>query len=354
MRGSSRSRSAWAPKAPSATARNPAPAPKRKRRRLMVFSLQVGGLTLQMVGKGTRPEWGRAPGPMGPNPEKMASRHGKRMAALTLRPSPGTFPCYVADFPPGLPERGPAEPESTNPPATFMAKRPQRPTGQQRPDGAPRPQGTADDAFTARILVLVGWARRNAQTVLIAGVALVVLVVGGLYLWQQRTGQYAEAAAQLEVVQQSAMMAGSAEEAVSELETYLARFSGTPYGIEARLMLAEIHLGEGNVAEAIRTLREVAPSYRGSLEVQATFLLATAHEEAEEWEEALTVFRELEDRAEFSFQRKEALRGVARASLAAGDTAAARSAYQALVEKEVDNAQLRGYFEMRLAELGDA
>lgn len=241
---------------------------------------------------------------------------------------------------------------TTNPSANFMAKRPNRPQG-QRPEGTARPQGTADDAFTARILELVGWARRNSQSVLIGGVAIVVLLVGGIYLWQQRTGQYAEAAAQLEVVQQSAMMAGSAQEAVTELETYLARFGGTPYGIEARLMLAELHLGEDDVQAAIRTLQEVAPSYGGSLELQATFLLATAHEEAEEWEDALRIFRELEDRGEFSFQRKEALRGIARVSVASGDTAAAREAYRALVEKEVDDPQLRGHFEMRLAELGE-
>lgn len=234
-----------------------------------------------------------------------------------------------------------------------MAKRPKRPGTEQSSGGTPRPQGTADDAFTARILELVGWARQNSQSVIIGLVAVVVLVVGGLYFWQQRTGQYAEAAAQLEVVQQSAMMAGSADEAVSELETYLARFGGTPYGIEARLMLAEIHLSEGNAQEAIRGLREVAPSYRGSLELQATFLLATAHEEVEEWDEALAIFRELEERGEFTFQRKQAVRGIARVSLASGDTATAREAYQSLIEKELDDPQLRGYFEMRLAELGD-
>jgi predicted negative regulator of RcsB-dependent stress response len=220
-----------------------------------------------------------------------------------------------------------------------------------RPSGTGAPKGTVDDAFTSRILLFIAWAQRNTQTLIIAVVAVVVLVVGSIWFFGQRAGTYAEAALQLEQVQQAAV-AAAPEEAVAEIERYLARYGSTPYGIEARLVLAEIHLDQGDVAAAIEALRPVAPGYRDPLRLQATFLLAVAYEQAEQWSDAVRVYGELAERAEMTFQRQEATEGLGRAHLAAGDTAAAITAFRRLAGEFEEGDPVRGYFEMRLHELG--
>ncbi len=234
-----------------------------------------------------------------------------------------------------------------------MAKGPNPNPRKEDPKDVRAPQGTVDDAFTSRILLSVAWAQRNTQTLVLSLVAVVVLVVGSIWFFGQRAGTYAEAAIQLEQVQSVAATA-DAGEAVAELERYLARFGNTPYGIEARLVLGEIHLGEGNVEAAIEALRPVAPSFRDPLRLQATFLLAVAYESGERWSDAIGVYRDLADRAEMTFQRREAKEGLARAHLANGDTASAADAYRALVAEfsAEEDATARGYFEMRLHELG--
>lgn len=213
-----------------------------------------------------------------------------------------------------------------------------------------RPKGNEDDAFTARVLELVAWSRQNTQLAILGLVAIVVIAGGTLYYLSQRSQQLEEAATQLESIQQVAATA-PVPEAAAEIESYLVRFGGTPYGIEARLLLAELHLQNGNPTPAIETLLEVAPAYGGSLELQATSLLAVAYEEAERWDDAQAVYEELMDRSEFSFQRREAGEGLARVLLAEGDSAAAAEEFRALIELEDEESPLRSYFQMRLAEL---
>ncbi|TVP54362.1 MAG: hypothetical protein EA351_13365 [Gemmatimonadales bacterium] len=212
------------------------------------------------------------------------------------------------------------------------------------------PQGTADDAFSARVLEFVAWARQNTQMAIIGVVAIVLLIGGTIYFLTQRSQQYEQAATELEMVQQVAAMSPTPE-AVAEIEGYLVRFGGTPYGIEARLLLAEILLEDGNPEAAIETLLETAPSFRNSLRLQATFLLAVAYEDAERWDDAAEVYSALKERGEFTFQRREAGEGLARVLLAQGDTTGATDAFRALLDIEPADSPLRDYFEMRLAEL---
>ncbi len=220
-----------------------------------------------------------------------------------------------------------------------------------RPGDSGAPKGTVDDGFTARILILTAYVQRNPQTVLGILVAIVVVAVGSIWFIGQRAGTYEEAALQLEQVQQVAVISPP-EEAVAEIERYLSRYGNTPYGVEARLVLAELFLEEGQAADAIRTLEEVAPSFRDPLRLQATFLLAVAYEQAERWSEAAVVYRDLAQRAEMTFQRREAAEGLARAHLAQGDTAAARDAFRSLAAEFEEGDPIRNYFEMRVQELG--
>ncbi|TVR63884.1 MAG: hypothetical protein EA422_08545 [Gemmatimonadales bacterium] len=225
-----------------------------------------------------------------------------------------------------------------------MAKR--RPTS-----SGSSPKGTADDAFTAGILRFVVWAR-NRTEVLIGAVVVVVLVIGGAFFFMgQRSAQFEEASLELQTIQQTVFFS-EPDEAARQLRDYLSRHGGTPFGIEARLTLAEILLDNGDPDEAVAVLSEVAPSFRDPLRVQATALLAVAKEAAEDWQGAADVYRQLADRAELRFQRRDAAEGLARSHLALNDTTAAIQAFQrAMDQLDEDDEVTRNLYQMRLAEL---
>jgi predicted negative regulator of RcsB-dependent stress response len=166
----------------------------------------------------------------------------------------------------------------------------------------------------------------------------------------QRSDRLTRAAEELEQVRAAASFLPS-QEGRAELRAYIGRFEGTPYALEGTLMLAELHLQESQADSAIAVLQEVAPAYGDPLEVQATFLLATAFEEAGQWTEAATLYEELMAEARFSFQEEEAAEGLARAHVARGDRAAAIEAYEALLAALEPDDPDRARFEMRLAEL---
>lgn len=224
-----------------------------------------------------------------------------------------------------------------------MAKR--RPTSSRQ-----TPKGTADDAFAARVLEFWAWSRTRTELLVAMIVVVLVLVAGTVYYVNHRATQREAAAAQLENLQQ----ASSFEDPVSvigDFRNFLNRYGGTPYAAEGRLVLAELLLSEDRVGEAIEALEPIAPSFGDPLGLQATILLASALEEAEEWDRAAEVYESLSHDASFSHQRREATEGLARVRLAQGDSAAARAAYRRLLEEADLSTEARSYVEMRLAEI---
>ncbi len=224
-----------------------------------------------------------------------------------------------------------------------MAKR--RPTSSR-----PSAKGTADDAFAARVLEFWAWSRTRTE-LLVAMIVVGLLLAGGtIYYMNHRAAQREAAAAQLESLQQAVNFREPAA-VISDLREFLNRYGGTPYATEARLVLAEALLGQDRTGEAIETLEPIAPSFRNPLRLQATILLASALEEAEDWARAAEVYEALSRDASFSYQRREATEGLARVRLAQGDTAAAQAAYRELLDDPELGTETRNYVEMRLAEI---
>lgn len=225
-----------------------------------------------------------------------------------------------------------------------MAKR------QSSSDERSTPPGTAEDAFTARVFEFIAWARTRTQTLIVGIVLVVLLVAGGIYWYTQRDAQLNAAAAELETLQQNVPFEDPAT-AVASVEGYLDRYGGTSYAIEARLLLARVHLvANEDPASAIAVLQEVAPGFRSPLNTQATFMLAAAYEQAEDWDEAAALYEQIGDEVELPFQIREAGEGLARSHLAQGDTAAATEAYRSLLEVLDADDPTRARYEMRVAE----
>jgi len=207
-----------------------------------------------------------------------------------------------------------------------------------------------DDVFIAKTLELSQWAQSNQQLLTMLGVVLILAVAGGIYYANYRTGLSQQAGNQLEQIHQTIALQDR-EGAKSELATFLQRFDGTAYAGEARLLLGELYLETDDAQQALAVLEPLAGSPRDPLELQAASLLAAAYEQEGRWEDAEETYLTIADRSELDFQVRDALEAAARIRADRGDAEGAMALYERILEDLPEDAQNRGFYQMRLAEL---
>jgi predicted negative regulator of RcsB-dependent stress response len=215
---------------------------------------------------------------------------------------------------------------------------------------APEEKKEAEDVFVEKVLEATSWAKKNSQVLTILGVAVVILVAGGVYYQNWKAAQTQRAVSQLEQVQQ-AVAFGEREEAKASLNQYLASFEGTPYAMEARLLLGQVLLEEEDPEGAMEALspavREMAAEPIG---LQAAFLMAAAYEEADRLDEAERLFLRIANTAEMNFQIREALAGAARIRTRLENFSGAIELYEEVLGGMEENDPERSYWELRLQE----
>jgi predicted negative regulator of RcsB-dependent stress response len=209
----------------------------------------------------------------------------------------------------------------------------------------------AEDVFVEKTLEVIQWAKDNSQTLILAGIVLVVVVAGAVYYSNYRATLQDQAVARLEQVQ-TTLAFGDRETAVADLRQYLEQFDGTVYALEARLVLGQALLEDGAPEEAIDVL---APAVREMntqpIGIQAGFLLAAAYEDAGRNEDAENLFIRIGNTAELNFQIREALSGAARIRLRAGDKEGAAELFEEIISTFEEGDPDRGFWQMRLAEV---
>jgi predicted negative regulator of RcsB-dependent stress response len=208
----------------------------------------------------------------------------------------------------------------------------------------------AEDIFVEKMVGLGNWAKKNNQALVIGVVALILVVATVMYLGRVRANRTQQAVAQLEQVQQ-AVAFGDREQAKASLVQYLATFDGTPYALEARLILGQVYLEDGEPDAAMETL---APAVREMdshpVGLQAAFLLAAAYEDAGRLDDAERTFLRIANTAEMGFQIQEALAGAARIRSETGDYAGAVDLYEDVLGSMEENSPDRDFWEMKLEE----
>lgn len=208
-----------------------------------------------------------------------------------------------------------------------------------------------DDVFIAKTLEMSQWAKHNQQILTGVGVVLILLVAGAIYYGNYRSDLSQQAGNQLEQIHQTIALQDT-ESAKRELATFLQRFDGTAYAGEARLLLGELYLESDQAQQALAVLEPLAGSPRDPLELQAASLLAAAYEQEGRWEDAEDTYLTVADRSELDFQVRDALEAAARIRTRDGDLDGAMALYQRILDGlSEEDAQIRGRYEMRLAEL---
>jgi len=211
----------------------------------------------------------------------------------------------------------------------------------------------ADDAFVAGILDFSNWAKQNQQLLTIAGVLLTIVIAGAVYYRSYRKQLFDQAAQQLEVIHQSVSI-NDTEGAKIDLATFLDRFGSTPYEGEARLLLGELYLDDGESQQAIAVLEPLGGSPSAPIEFQGAALLAVAYEQERRWDDAEATYLKIASGSDLKFQVRDALASAARIRGSRGDTDGAIELYERVLADLDDNAPERGTYEMRIEELRDA
>jgi predicted negative regulator of RcsB-dependent stress response len=204
----------------------------------------------------------------------------------------------------------------------------------------------SEDALVAGVFELSEWARKHSQTLILTGVAALLVLGGGLYYASYKRDLNRRATMELERVSQVAMFVPA--EAEPQLTQFMQTYGSTRHATEARLLLAQVQMSQGKADQAIVTLEEVSGD--DPLELQARALLGRAYEEVGRQQDAEGVYLSLSKDATLDFQRRDALADAARVRSRLGNHAGAAELYKQILDGlEEDDAQ-RGAYEMRLAE----
>ena len=207
-----------------------------------------------------------------------------------------------------------------------------------------------EDVFVAKMVTFSDWAQKHRSSLTVGVVVLALGTVALVYYGNYRGSLNTAAAAQLEQLQQR-LEQGDQAGVQADLQLYLERFSGTPFGDEARVVLAQLTAGMGDPAAAAEVLEPVAGDVEDPLGAQAAGLLAAISEDAGNLQVAEGLYERLADRAGLGFQVQDALADAARVKRDQGDIAGALALYDRLLE-EMDEADPgRGVVEMRRAEV---
>ena len=178
---------------------------------------------------------------------------------------------------------------------------------------------------------LVGWVKGHRQAS--SWIATVLVVGAALLVWTVATSRRSELAAGRQL--QSARFAFENQNlplAASELARIVENFSGTNAAAEARLLLGQVRLTQGQPQQAVELLRDFAPGAGSAFRAQAFGLLGAAHENLGKFKEAAEAYEAGSNGARLDFFKAQLLSDAGRAWITAGDTAKAVAAYRRIVK----------------------
>jgi len=201
---------------------------------------------------------------------------------------------------------------------------------------------------------IVKWVRAHERTVAIVGAGVALVAFGVWYAIAAKGRREAFAARELSQARASAD-AGNLPLAASDLSRIVGSYGGTRAGEEAKLLLGEVRLQQGQASLAVTDLQawvDAGPSQE--FRPQAYELLGSALEQTGQERSAGDAYKSAAgaaDAAGYRYLSASNLLNAGRAYATGGDTVAAISALEQIV-KDFGETTAASEAKLRLAELG--
>jgi predicted negative regulator of RcsB-dependent stress response len=176
---------------------------------------------------------------------------------------------------------------------------------------------------------LMDWLRANTRWLTIG--AAIIVIGGGAYVVYSKSQAMKEqnAATQLFQAKQS-LAAGNLVLAQSDLTKLASRYKGTSAGAEGAMMLAQIQYDQAKYQEGISLLESGIGSAPGPLQVAMRTLIGDGYSALKNAPAAAKAYEQAAGMTDMPIEKAGQKARAARAYLAAGDTAKARSIWTEL------------------------
>jgi predicted negative regulator of RcsB-dependent stress response len=194
------------------------------------------------------------------------------------------------------------------------------------------------------------WFRINSRIVAIAA-AIVAAAAFGFWFYNRSNVLKAENADRQLVAAKQSLGSGNLPLAQADLKKVADRYPKTSAGAEAGLLLAQVQLEQGDNNGAVATLKDLAAKNEsGSYATPVRVLLGDAYSQLGKHAEAAEEYQRAALLTMAPNERALLLAKIGRSQTAAGNTAKAREAWEAL-SNQPDNAGLAAEARLRLGEL---
>lgn len=200
-----------------------------------------------------------------------------------------------------------------------------------------------EESTTDRML---DWARANSSKISIGGIVVIAAAAVWL-LWRASADKKEVRASQALAAAQSVVQSGNAALAQSDLQALLRRYGGTTASIQARMLLAQVHFGQGKFDEGLKELDAIKSA--GPFAASVHGLRAAGLEQAGKPAEAAAEYERAAAAATTTLGRASYQADAARAYRAAGNLDAAKRLWDAMAADDAN--PLAGEARVRLGEI---
>ena len=195
----------------------------------------------------------------------------------------------------------------------------------------------------------VDWASANRK-MLTAGAVALAAVAGGAWIYGRSVELKAENAERSLIVAEQTLAQGNLPAAQTELERVATRYPKTAAGVEANMMLAQLHYQKGEFQQGVERLERAADVGAAKPRQAAIRALAgDGHAELGEFAEAAAAYEAAAQAAEFELDKLAYRVKAAYAHMNAGNRDAALAIWTELAEDPLSPAA--GEAKIRLGEL---
>lgn len=199
-----------------------------------------------------------------------------------------------------------------------------------------------------RVESLVAWLEAYSRQLMYGAIALLV-VAGGFWFYKQSNMRQAESASTALSEAQSALAAGNLPLAQSDLEKLIQRYGSTDAGMQAHVLLAQVHYDKGEFVQGIAELKPVVDSKSAYTAASAINLTGAGYEQSGKFADAAAAYEKAAGKAPYKTDRDVYMANAARALTTAGKVDDAKKIWTDLAKDDEGSASAEA--RVRLGEI---